>query len=150
MTPEELAAKLNGRDVRLVMPHAEKALAKASGLVVVFGVSNDFVVLRGAIEGEVEAIPDSDVRMEVDAKGLLPDFEYLVMECSSREAFRDYFQREGRGWPIDAVWDETGRPEWTFQTDIPHATFDVLDNGTPFCRGIVFRLADVATPPEKA
>ena len=34
-------------------------------------------------------------------------------------------------------------PAWTYMTDIPHATFDVMDDGELYCRGIVFALADL-------
>jgi hypothetical protein len=40
------------------------------------------------------------------------------------------------------VWgkDDTS---WSYETDIPHATFDVLEDGEVYCRGIVFALADL-------
>lgn len=38
---------------------------------------------------------------------------------------------------IDAVWCE-GEYSWTYHTNIPHATFDIYDEGEKYCRGIVF------------
>lgn len=39
---------------------------------------------------------------------------------------------------IDAVWCE-GEFDWTYKTNIPHATFDIYDfGGEKYCRGIVF------------
>lgn len=38
---------------------------------------------------------------------------------------------------IDAVWCD-GEYSWTYDTNIPHATFDIYDDGDKFCRGIVF------------
>lgn len=44
---------------------------------------------------------------------------------------------------IEAVWcpDEPDC-SWAYKTDIPHVTFDVVEDGELYCRGIVFRLAD--------
>jgi hypothetical protein len=39
---------------------------------------------------------------------------------------------------IDAVWCE-GEYSWTFKTNIPHATFDIFDEGEKYCKGIVFK-----------
>lgn len=72
MTPQEFAALLNGREYGEEITREEEALAKAHGLVVVFGYS------------------------------------------------------------------------WIYQTDIPHATFEIVEGDDPYCRGIVFALADAA------
>ena len=39
---------------------------------------------------------------------------------------------------IDAVWCE-GEYSWTYNTNIPHATFDIYEDGEKYCRGIVFK-----------
>lgn len=38
---------------------------------------------------------------------------------------------------IDAVWCE-GEYSWTYNTNIPHLTFDIYEDGEKFCRGIIF------------
>lgn len=38
---------------------------------------------------------------------------------------------------IDAVWCD-GEYSWTYKTNIPHATFDIYEDGEKYCRGIVF------------
>ena len=38
---------------------------------------------------------------------------------------------------IDAVWCEDGY-DWTYRTNIPHATFDIYEGSETYCRGIVF------------
>lgn len=53
MTAAELAALLNGREYRKEMSRDEEQVAKAAGLVVVFGASDDLMELRGAISDEV-------------------------------------------------------------------------------------------------
>ena len=42
---------------------------------------------------------------------------------------------------IDAVWCE-GDYSWTYNTNIPHATFDIYENGEKYCKGIVFKRSD--------
>lgn len=38
---------------------------------------------------------------------------------------------------IDAVWCE-GEYSWAYKTNIPHATFDIYEDGEKYCKGIVF------------
>ena len=41
--------------------------------------------------------------------------------------------------------DEGLDPEyaWIYRTEIPHACFDILENGEKYCKGIVFSLNDL-------
>lgn len=39
---------------------------------------------------------------------------------------------------IDAVWCD-GEYSWTYKTNIPHATFDIYEDGEKYCKGIVFQ-----------
>lgn len=41
---------------------------------------------------------------------------------------------------IDSVWCK-GDFDWTYKTNIPHATFDIYDDAEKYCRGIVFERA---------
>ena len=43
---------------------------------------------------------------------------------------------------IDAIWCKDNIP-WQYETDIPHETFDVLEDGEIYCKGIVFRIEDL-------
>lgn len=142
MNAKELAAKLTGREYRSEITSAEAILAKAAGLVVVFGASDDLVEFRGAIDDEMGA-PGI---VTVDSQGVLPDFEVLLDDChgapDAKERLRKYFKREG-GQGIDALWDREEPYSWTFKTDIPHETFEIVEDGEPYCRGIVFALADL-------
>lgn len=38
---------------------------------------------------------------------------------------------------VDAVWCD-GEYSWTYDTNIPHTTFDIYEDGEKFCKGIVF------------
>jgi hypothetical protein len=142
MTPQELAAQLTGIEYPPRLKTETTVAAKADGLVVVFGGSDDLVEFRGAIYDEIGAY--GGTTFTIDAEGPIPDFDSL--EKNDREAkdrLREYFRREGRGKEIEAVWDQDGY-SWTYKTDIPHATFEVVEDGEKYCRGIVFALADLA------
>ena len=122
MTKESLAATLNGRQMGHEITREEEADAKNFQLVVVFGYSDDVVELRGAIHDEISAI--GGCHFNVTRGG---------------EVFSNEFG-------IESVWCAPGEPAWTYKTDIPQATFEILEYDEVYCRGIVFSLADVPKP----
>ena len=142
MTKESLAAQLTGREYGNEITNAEDLAAKQAGLVVVFGYSDDNVEFRGAIHDEVGCCPGDGEsrRFMVDAKGVIPterDDDW------SDEEMAAYFERkkDGHGWSVDAFWCKEPGYSWTFDTAIPHSTFEIVEDGKPFCRGIVFESA---------
>jgi len=142
MTKEELAKQLNGREIGEEITEDEEAAAKAAGLVVVFGYSDDNMEFRGALDNEVGCYGGDTVRLT--PSGLLSN------ECDEEDC--PYFERMSDGAAsIEAVWakGEDG-PSWTFETKIPHSTFDVMEGGEVFCCGIVFSLQDVPAPRASA
>ncbi len=135
MTAKELAIELNGRDTGEEMEWGEAQDAKAAGLVVVYGYSDDNVELCGAINDEVGAYSGTTVY-------LTPDGVLQEPDCGQNDC--PYFAREReKAKTIKAVWHDKGGPCWTFETDIPHETFTVMEDGEPFCVGIVFSMADL-------
>lgn len=146
MTKKELAAWLNGREYGDEITKEEAAAAKEAGLVVVFGYSDDNVELRGAIYDEVGASDGTTLR--ICPEGILADWPHKHDEGWSESEAADYFRRKALGFrDIEAVWNsEQGEPAWTYRTDIPHATFDVMEDGELYCRGIVFSLSDLGLP----
>jgi hypothetical protein len=140
MTPAEFAARITNREYRSELTKEESALAKVHGLVVVFGYSDDNVEFEGAIRDEIGAWDGTTVR--VDAEGVIPDFEQV--DKDNKAEMKEWFRRDGlRSFLIQAVWDAPDEPTWTFKTAIPHSTFDVMEDGEVFCRGIVFSLDEL-------
>lgn len=135
MTKEELAARLNGRAIDNEITKAEEAEAKAAGLVVVFGASDDLMEFRGAVSDEFSCYSGGTV--------YVMDREVVTIEedcgCRHERAALASIRKHGRS--IEAVWDENGWP-WTYRTAIPHATFEIREDGEEYCRGIVFALKD--------
>ncbi|MDR6421350.1 hypothetical protein J2801_003638 [Paraburkholderia phenoliruptrix] len=139
MNAKELAAQLNGIQYPVRIPKTLTDAAKAAGLVIVYGASDDLMEFEGAIYDEVGCYDGGTAY--VDAKGLLPDRESI----DDDDDLKDYFAREPHAKTIEALWCKEGEYSWTYKTEIPHETFEVLEDGEPpYCRGIVFALADLA------
>ncbi len=105
--------------------------AKENGFVVVFGASDDLCEFRGVVEDEVECFDGDNIY--INAKGNIAN---TLFEDFAPDKHPDYKL-------IEAVWGNSGA-SWTYETDIPHETFTVTEDGELYCIGIVFRLADCA------
>lgn len=55
MNKETLATQLNGRSYRNEIEKEEEEIAKDSGLIVIFGASDDLIEFRGVIYDEIDA-----------------------------------------------------------------------------------------------
>lgn len=139
MTKEKLAAELNGIQypAHRSITKEQIAAAKAAGLVIVFGASDDLMELEGAIRDEFGCY-DGGTAL-IDAEGLLPDRESIEDD----DELQAYFKRKSTAKNIEALWCKDDGYSWTYSTDIPHAPFDVMDGEDSYCRGIVFALADL-------
>ena len=137
MTAKELAAVLSGREYGMEISREEEQEAKAAGLVVVYGYSDDSVELRGAIDAEVGAYDGGTIF--VTPAGILEE-----PACDSAENCEcpHFTAAKKTAKTIKAVWCG-GEAAWTFETDIPHETFTVFEDGEAFCIGIVFSVADL-------
>ena len=140
MRLSEAVEKLNGREYRNEGSDEFFAKLKEAGIVAVFGRSDDRVQLRGEIENEVDSY-DGTI-FHVDEFGLCESKCECGDECP-------YFASELEdAEEIEAVWcpkDENGEVicSWAYKTTIPHQTFDIMEDGELYCRGIVFHLAQV-------
>ena len=138
MTAKELAEMLSGRKYGMEITSEEARAAKDAGLVVVYGYSDDNVEFCGAINDEVGSYDGGTVYLT----------ETGILESPSCECAEDcdcpYFDAaRKKAKTIKAVWRNRGGPCWTFETDIPHETFTIMEDGEPWCIGIVFSMADV-------
>lgn len=143
MKKEELAQLLDGREYgEEITPELEKE-AKESGLVVVFGRSDDLMEFRGAEHDEVGAWAGQAVF--IGQNGLMANY------CDEQEQCPNYHPEEGHA--IMAEWcpsDATGAviASWVYETEIPHSTFDIMEEGELYCRGIVFSMNDLVSNTE--
>lgn len=134
---QEIAKQLDSMEYPVDIPNEIAKHAKALGIVIVYGASDDLMEFEGAIHDEVGAYDGTTV--EVSPNGLVPEFDSV--DKDNKDALRSYFSNEGKGIKIEAIWGKGGY-SFQYETDIPHATFEVMEDGDKYCRGIVFRLSD--------
>ena len=141
MDRESLAAQFNGEPYPFEPSKDVARRAKDAGLVIVWGNSDDLLEFRGAIHEELGAW--RGLRVMLDAQGIIPSRDELLF--ASNDGLIRHANREKTSVEIHAVWCASrGVPPWTLKTSIPHATFDIMEDGECQSRGIVFRLADVS------
>lgn len=138
MTKEELAAQLTGLEYPTRIPGSLIVAAQSAGLVILCGASDDLMEFYGTRREEIGCYDGGTAF--VDAAGVLPDRDCL----DGDEEIAEYVQRLKSAKAIEALWCKEDGCSWTYKTDIPHATFEVVEDGQPYCRGIVFALAELA------
>jgi hypothetical protein len=143
MKKEKFAEKLNGRQYGNEITSTEEREAKQLGLVVIFGASDDLCELRGAINDEVSCIDGGEFLIGKGGK-LLKEIEdgdedvlerhgvWGVVEAARKSAVK-----------VEALWSAEKDYSWTYKTSVPHATFEILEDGEKYCRGIVIDLKDL-------
>lgn len=137
MTKEELAKQLDGIEYGVDIRKDLLKQANASGLVIVYGASDDLMELEGAIIDEGSCYQGEIFR--IDKEGLLPDRDQI----DDDDELERWFERKKTAKKLGAVWCAPGEPAWTYSTSIPHATFNVIEDGDVQCRGIVFSIDDL-------
>lgn len=139
ITKEELAVFLDGNEYGREVSAGDDKTARESGLVVIFGASDDLVEFRGAIHDEIDAYGGR--AFKIDRKGVLPSFEQVAGR--GEDECEDYFDRKPHAQSVEAIWSDNEGYCWTFKTDIPHAEFEIVEEGEKFCRGIVIDMTDL-------
>lgn len=130
---DEIAAELDGAEYPVRISKELQARAKEFGVVIVYGASDDLMEFDGAIHDEIDCYEGGTAYLTKD--GLLQN------DCESEEC--PHFEKLKTGSAfIDADWDNDGYT-WTYRTAIPHATFEIVEDGEKYCRGIVFDLDDI-------
>ena len=136
MNAKELAEKLDGREIGAEITTDEAEQAKAKGLAVVFGASDDLMEFRGAVDDEVDAYEGCTARINKAGIVQTPDCS-LGADCK-------YFKASLKGVKeIKAVWCGDGKAPWSYETEIPHEEFNIFEDGELYCTGIVFSMEDV-------
>lgn len=135
MTKEELAEQITGREYGEEITDAEEKQAKADGLVVIFGYSDDNVEFRGAINDEVGCYDGGD--LFVTREGALEEHE----DCECK--YCGFERRKMTAKKIEAIWGQNDY-SWQFKTDMPHVAFEVKEGDQKFCKGIVIHVDDIS------
>jgi hypothetical protein len=138
MNKEQFAELLNGRQYRDEITKEEEKLAKENGLLICFGASDDLLEFRGIVYDEVGAYDGGsallvkkkggkiDVMSEDDFKEVqeIMDDKELDFELPKVEVVAE--------WCPDDL-----ECSWRIKSDLPHATFDIMEDGELYCRGII-------------
>lgn len=133
MDKKTLAALLSGRKIGDEITDEQVKIARDNGLVVLFGASDDLVELEGAIRDEVGAYGDNNLVLFY--KGDLYSTQCEADECPHEMAIQDKCKT------IKAIFG--GDISWTYETEIPHETFDIYEGDEIYCRGLVFSVEDI-------
>ena len=132
MDVKHVAEALNGSEYPSIGDRDLFAECKAKGIVVVRGHSDDVMVFDGAISDEFYDT------VKLDSSGVLNN------DCDEGENCPNYKEPKNVA-TIKPIFDGSpDEPAWVFKTDIPHSTFNVMEDGEIFQRAIVFALTDIA------
>lgn len=138
MELKEFAEKLSGREYECPQfTKEELEEAKENGFLIICGASDDLMELEGAIEDEACVFDGGIVHIQApyEADGQIIGGGVVEGNNGQNNVFT-----------VEAKWDE-GRDEdgniiaWTYETSVPHETFDIMDDGEIYCRGIVIKLS---------
>ncbi len=135
-TLEQIAAQFDGREYPFDPTKDEEKYLSAIGVVMVYGASDDLMEFRGAINDETGASDGSEAFI---SKG---DLIEVHDDCECK--FCGYKAMVAGARKITAHWCPSTGHSWTYTTDIPHATFEIMEDGDKYCRGIVFDLKALA------
>lgn len=136
MKLKEFAEKLSGRMYETPQfTREELEEAKANGFVIITGASDDLMEIDGAICDEAGVWNGGIVHIKCvfDEDGKIIGGTLI-----------DGWNGRSDVFSVEAKWDE-GRDEygniiaWTYETSVQHETFDIIDNGQIYCRGIVIK-----------
>ena len=133
MIEKEIADMLDGLEYGEEIRDDILKYAKENGAVIVFGASDDLMEFRGAIKDEVGCYNGG--KAYLDKNGL------IVNKCDNEDC--PYFiEKLLHAKVITAIWDSEGY-SWIYVTDIPHETFEIVEEGQKYCRGIVFSMGKI-------
>ena len=142
LTKEEFAERLSGREYGNEITREEEKIAKGSGLFVIFGYSDDNMEVRG-LECDEFACYEGKTFL-IDSKGILPASSVSDLDTEFEEEIRDFLDRKKVAKSLEACWckDPSGAA-WTFETEVPHATFNIYEDDDVFCVGLVIAKEDL-------
>jgi len=144
MRKEEFAALITGHEYRKELTPEQEKLAEESGLLVCFVASDDLMELRGIIYDEFDAYEGGAVFLGKKKGGIIG-----AINKTDLEEIYDLMDDKGIGFlfPSAEIIAEFAPDEpscsWLIKTDLPHATFDIMEDGELYCRGVVIEKSDI-------
>jgi len=137
MTKEELAKRLDQMQYPCREMENFVDVAINNNLVIVFALSDDLMEFRGRIDDEFGAYEGGIAYL--DKWGLIQN------KCDDPDC--PYFEKEkNSAVKIKQIWHNDGPYCWTYEPDIEHAIFEILESDiepTKYCLAIVFSMKDL-------
>ena len=133
MDVKQAAACISGNEYRNEVPRDLRDRLKDAGLVAVFGASDDLTEFDGAIREEAGGYGGASHRLT--KRGLAEN------RCGEGDRCPNWTAGEPN---IHARWCPPGFDgSWLIETELPHATFDIMEDDELYCRGVVIAKADL-------
>lgn len=135
MTKQELAQMLNGMQYNDTIDIDLLKLAKEYEFIIVYGHSDDLMIISGAVEGSVDCYGGGEVYflhgdlLEFPCNDEYPECQYI------QKCIKDAYS-------VKAIWGNS-EYSWIYETKIPHVIFDIMEDEEKYCRGIIFDLEDI-------
>lgn len=146
ITPQEVAQRMNGREYRAEIEPGEAEELLESGLVAIYGASDDLVICQGAW-GHDEIDGYDNYIVPLNASGPIRNPCCEGEDCPNWRVVAEKMPF----MILQAVFAEEGYT-WIYHTGVPHHTFDIVETetegATKYCRGIVFSVADLPEAPQ--
>lgn len=130
----EIKAALDGRQYRSETTKEIRAAAKAAGVVIIYGASDDLMEIEGAVDDEVGVGNQTEVPFT--PSGLLEN------DCDSDDC-PHYARAKAAAAKVVSIFDPGDGLTFKYETAIPHETFRIMEDDEPYCDGILFKLSDV-------
>jgi hypothetical protein len=149
------AQKFNGREYPLRLTTAEKQSLKDAGLVVIHPHSDDCAEIEGAITDEASVWEGDDFLL--NKGGLIDPCLHGLEQYTDQYSKISFDRLEGKGFlaalenfcgaarsaiKVEAVWGQDGY-SWQYKLDIPHAVFDLMEDGEIMAKCVVFHVDDM-------
>ena len=135
---KNVAESLNGCQYGDEVTKEQRELMKANGIVVVYGYSDDGMTFDGAICDDLDAYYDGQTAY-INSDGLIAN------KCANKCDDCPYYKKElENAIEIEPVWCKNDEGfSWWYKTDIPHETFNIMEEDELYCKGIVFDLSNL-------
>jgi len=151
-TTKELAEFLNGKTEKEIDVTKISIKAENSGLVIVYGASDDLIEFRGAIFDEGNC--DAGGEVVFTKKGVISNYEDCVNAIKELEdngydieCLKVQHNKINALWCPNGIFDKYGNNieniSWAYKTKIPHYQFNLMKDGEVYCIGIVFSIKDL-------
>ena len=149
METKRLAEIWNGREYGEEITKEQIDVAKASWLIVIFGASDDTVIIKGAIDEEMWVSDEEntiynftkDWKLVLDYDNLFEgELDQSDINSNTLDILSDFYKEFIKTTSEFVAEFDKNWYSWFITTENEHSTFDIMEDWEKFCRGIVLKL----------